>query len=95
MLKCLLYFFRDQGIGGVKLSRLVGYPPQCDVYGLPGGGAVNKLEPVSFIAENCNKDTTYFIFKHIPPSEDRLIVSCEKNASESFSHCHNRRDVKG
>lgn len=98
LLLCLsvfLIFFRDQGPDLVTVSRLAGYPPQCDVYGLPSGGAVNKMEPVSFIAESCNKDATYFIFKHTPPPDDRLIVSCEKKSSESFSHCHNRRDVKG
>ncbi|WP_370605690.1 transcriptional regulator [Citrobacter braakii] len=88
-------FFRDQSTGVVTLNRLTGYPPQCDVYILPGGGAVNKMEPVTFITENCDKDSVYLIFKHAGPPDDRLIVSCEKKTSEYFSQCYNRRDFKG
>ncbi|EBP9818628.1 winged helix-turn-helix domain-containing protein [Salmonella enterica] len=90
-----LAFFHEQGPGVATLNKLGGYPPQCDVYALPGGGAVNKMDPVPFIAENCDNNSAYFIFKHAGPPDDRLVVSCEKKTPESFSHCHNRRDVKG
>lgn len=88
-------YIRDQGADMTTLEKLGGYPPQCDVYALPGGGVINKMEPVPFIAENCDSDSVYFIFKHAGPPDDRLVVSCEKKTPESFSHCHNQRDVKG
>ncbi|MCO5784642.1 winged helix-turn-helix domain-containing protein [Citrobacter meridianamericanus] len=90
-----IVYFYDQGANMVTLKQLPGYPPQCEVYALPGSGAVNKVEPVPFIVQSCDNDSAYFIFKHAGPPDDRLVASCEKTKPEFFSHCHNRRDVKG
>lgn len=88
-------FILDRGPGMAILGRVDGYPPQCDVYALPGGEGVYKMESVSLISEKCGKESAYFIFTHTPPPDDRLIVTCEKNTPESFRYCLNRRDVKG
>lgn len=86
-------FFHDREPDVVTLNKLDGYPPGCDVYAL-SGGVMTKKEPLPFIAENCNKGSAYFLFRHSGPSEDSLIVSCEKSRSGYFTHCHNRREAK-
>lgn len=87
-------FILDRGPGMATLKKVDGYPPQCDVYALPGGAAVNKMGTMPFVTENCDKGSVYYIFKHIPPPDDSLIVSCEKSTQGYFSFCHNRREAK-
>lgn len=92
---CVFYiYFHDREPGTVILNKLTGYPPGCQVYALPGRGGVNKMEPVSSVAQNCDDKQEYFVFKHTGSPDDWLIVSCEKNTPDYFSHCHNLRDSK-
>ncbi|EOH8097145.1 transcriptional regulator, partial [Salmonella enterica subsp. enterica serovar Newport] len=88
-------FFYDREPGTITLAPATGYPAQCDVYALPGGGAVKKMAPVPSVAEHCDKESAYFIFKHSGSPDDRLIVSCEKSAPGYFSLCHNLLERKG
>lgn len=89
-----LIYFSDTITASAPLIKISGYPPECNVYMLSGNPSI-KAPPIEFVAKSCNKNQDVFIFNHAGKKEDKLIVSCEKEKPDYFTHCHNRVDVAG
>lgn len=85
-------FYYEREPPFLSLNKLKEYPHECNVYALPGRVAKNKMEPVSLIAGDCEKNTDYFLFKRFSYPDDILIISCERSSPGFFFQCHNRRD---
>lgn len=90
MIFFIFFYERDPAL--VSLDKLSDYPLDCNVFALPGRMTIKKMTPLPLIADNCDKNIDYFIFKRTSNPGDTLIVSCERGIPGYFTDCHNWRD---